>query len=618
MSAESPSATASPSEGPDKPARASEPHLQSPAPAKAVSLRVLLRAMRVGLGASDGKELTTILEVDDERDDEALARALVREVSAADLRAVGSNRDMREDHRPSLVPDVVASPDASFLAQLVDVEAGPNVKEVEDVQTLHAILRGGSLRHKRAALQRLADLLSSRKALPSDQTKQALAIIEGLSDPELSWQLSSIHRAVPALSRKARGRRELFRRAEVELRARIREYWDGAQSQEPVAALPVDERALLLSDVPSLADEVVQHIAAIVEGDDATISAVGRLELLILCRASADARLVPALIHLLHLEEFALSEEAARALCRIEDARVHPALLETFERTPQESLRIVVAGALGVQGDSRGASVVRELLDRDDPQRAVRGIEALGQCGSVEDTERLFPFLDHASDDVVIATVRALRSIGDARSLSRLHARARVEDATTPAMWAEIEDAMDAITARMELQGEEVEQQSLAVLLEEHDERQEEGETVSAWGRFRALRHHLVGHFWLLLGALDRATKRFELASRLWSAWAAPHIVLAMALVRRERYGRALHSFRRALAVDRDAVERNLLVMPSLTRAFLRRAEALRREGRDEIAQALVEEVLSLDLRRAPGSLRTELIRLREAFRRRG
>ncbi len=579
-------------------------------------MREWLRTLREGLGATDAASLGNLVGAE-ERDDEHIARALVREISASDLLAVGSNRDMRDDHRPSIMPAVVTAPDSSFLGQLVDVESGPNVQEVEDVQTLHAILRGGRLRHKRAALDRLRDLLSSRKALASDQTKKALSIIENLGDPELSNQLADVHRAVPALARRARGRRELFRRAEAELIARIRDYWDGTLSQEPVAAMAVDARALLLSDVPSLADEVVQHIAAIIEGDDATVSAVSRLEVLISCRATADTRLVPALIHLLHHEEFALSDEAARALCRVDDPRVHPALLETFEKTPQESLRIVAAGALGVLGDTRGAAVVRELLDRDDAQRAARGIEALGQCGGAEDSELLFAFLDHSSDDVVMATVRALRSIGDARALSRLHARANLDDATTPALWAEIEDAMDAITARMELQGEEVEQQSLAFLLEEHEEDDEGGKEVSAWGRFRAFRHHMVGHFWLLLGALGRATKRFDAAARLWPSWAAPHIVLAMALVRRESYGRALHSFRRALAVDRDAVERNLLVMPSLTRAFLRRAEALRREGRDEIAQALVEEVLALDLRRAPGSLRNELVRLREVLRRR-
>ena len=576
----------------------------------------LLRVLREGLGAIDATTVTVLLDTED-HSDELIARALVREVSASDLRAVGSNRDMRDDHRPSIMPDVVLASDTSFLGQLVDVESGPNVQEVEDVQTLHAILRGGRLRHKRAALDRLANLLNSRKALPSDETKKALAIIENLSDPELSCQLAAVHRAVPALARKGRGRRELFRRAEAQLASRIRDYWDGALNQEPVAALAVDERAMLLSDVPSLADEAVQHIAAIIEGDDATVSPVNRLEVLISCRHTADVRLVPALIHLLHHEEFALSDEAARALCRVADPRVHPALLETFEKTPQESLRIVAAGALGVLGDTRGASVVRELLDRDDPQRAARGIEALGRCGGAQDSEALFSFLDHASDEVVMATVRALRSIGDARALARLHTRANLEEATTPALWAEIEDAMDAITARMELQGEEVEQQSLAHLLEEHEEDKEPVNAISFWARFRAFRHHMVAHFWLLFGALTRATKRFEAASRHWPSWAAPHIVLAMALVRSERYGRALHSFRRALTVDRDAVERNLLVMPSLTKAFLRRAEALRREGRDEIAQALVEEVLSLDLRRAPGSLRNELHRLREVFRRR-
>ena len=46
------------------------------------------------------------------------------------------------------------------------------------------------------------------------------------------------------------------------------------------------------------------------------------------------------------------------------------------------------------------------------------------------------------------------------------------------------------------------------------------------------------------------------------------------------------------------------------------RAEQVEREGRDDVARGLVGEVLTLDLRRAPGTVRFELKRKHDVLRR--
>jgi hypothetical protein len=62
-------------------------------------------------------------------------------------------------------------------------------------------------------------------------------------------------------------------------------------------------------------------------------------------------------------------------------------------------------------------------------------------------------------------------------------------------------------------------------------------------------------------------------------------------------------------------VERNPLVIRAVARCFLRRSEQVQRDGRIAIARGLLDEVMALDLRRAPSSLRFEIGRRYEALR---
>jgi hypothetical protein len=94
-----------------------------------------------------------------------------------------------------------------------------------------------------------------------------------------------------------------------------------------------------------------------------------------------------------------------------------------------------------------------------------------------------------------------------------------------------------------------------------------------------------------------------------------PLAALALHYARSDRPPQALAAFRRALEADKGWVERNLYAMRTLARIFLRRAEEVEKSGRVDIARGLIEEVLSLDLRRVPSELRFELSRRQEQLR---
>jgi tetratricopeptide (TPR) repeat protein len=96
--------------------------------------------------------------------------------------------------------------------------------------------------------------------------------------------------------------------------------------------------------------------------------------------------------------------------------------------------------------------------------------------------------------------------------------------------------------------------------------------------------------------------------------WVAPVLVLAVFAARRSELAQALPAFRRALGIDRTAIERSTTAARLMAETFLRRAEAMARDGRDEIARGLLEEALAFDLRRAPSALRFALEQRQQAL----
>jgi tetratricopeptide (TPR) repeat protein len=183
-------------------------------------------------------------------------------------------------------------------------------------------------------------------------------------------------------------------------------------------------------------------------------------------------------------------------------------------------------------------------------------------------------------------------------------------------MRAEIEESEAAIRSRLELLGEDpaalesvlptFDTTKMAAIVRKRD---------PALVRLRARWSQVIGYLWLMIGARTRALSRFEVAAALRPGWVAPVLTAAMIHARDMQSAQALASFRRALELDRHAVEANPLVVRVLAQSFLRRAEAVERDGRGDIAYGLLQEVLALDLRKAPSGLRFALSERLEGLR---
>jgi len=124
-----------------------------------------------------------------------------------------------------------------------------------------------------------------------------------------------------------------------------------------------------------------------------------------------------------------------------------------------------------------------------------------------------------------------------------------------------------------------------------------------------------VGHLWELAGSFTRSIARYEASTSLRPGWVPPLISVAMTYARREQYAQALGAFRRALDIDRSSIEDHPTRVGMLARAFFRRADMVEREGRLDIACGLLDEVLAVDLRRAPSGLRFAIYQRREELK---
>jgi tetratricopeptide (TPR) repeat protein len=578
-------------------------------------LEMLELCLREGTAGRDRVELRESLWCGPDTDDLEVARALVRAIASDSLEQVGTQRvDPEAGRHPSVRPPTEVAADPSFLGRLSTSGAADlSVDRIDDVPTILAVLRAGSRRQRRAALARLRERLRDRRVLQMEAGREAMRTIAELRDVELGHELARMRAELPgAPGREARQEHEQWKRLANGIEHAIRAFWDGQSTVEPIHVLPGDQRALLLMRISELPDLVVHHINAIIEGADGNVPLESRIGLVASLRYATDPRLVPALIAVLEAERGELVARAARVLGGIDDARVHPALVERFEHSFFDQERTVLAGALGMLGDFRGLAEVRTLLEEDHPRLLLRALEAMESLGSSENTDLVAKFIDHS--DVVIATqaVRTLGRIGDGRVLGQLTEAHNA--ASVPALRAAIEDALTAIAARMELRGEEAVTIDWAQVGAKPAPRKGARDSVTAivlgW------RDYFVGRFWLLLGRLTRAIARFESAATRRSGWALPLIGIGMAFARREQYALALPAFRRALEIDRPRIERNPILVRAMAKSFLHRAEQVEREGRDDVARGLVGEVLSLDLRRAPGTVRFELKRKHEVLRR--
>ena len=577
----------------------------------------LRRMLDRGVRGEDLDRVRVLLGLSSDTDETATVRALIRAVYRSQIARTSWSAHVapggeRED------PSRVIGVRASFLVRL---KAGSEVGSVDidrltHVPTLIAVLRAGSLPQRRAAASRLAALLD-QKSLNTQAIEQLANELPAMRTFAIAYELGQVTARLPGQAgREAQAAEKqwtaLLTRVEHELRA----FWDGEQTDEPLGALSAEERGLLLSRVRDLPDEVVRHITAVVSSADGAVDARDRLSLLVALQSAGDPRLVPALRMLIDSVEGDRLMPAVRALARIDDPRVHPILKVAFTRTAIAEHRLVLAGALGIAGDARGLPYAREALATRDERVMPYALEALAYLGSAEDVLAVVEHLEHGDPERVRAAVETLGRIGDGRALlplSRLFAdNVRASASGVPisaALRADAEEADAAIRARLELLGEEPPELASASMsfntakMAALVRRRRDPAIVQIRARWNAA----IARVWLALGMNARAIARLEAAAIMLPAWAAPVVDIASQHARMGEHAQALTSFRRALEIDRSAVERSSHAIALAAQAFLRRAEAVASDGRADVARGLLEEALALDLRKAPSELRFAL-----------
>jgi tetratricopeptide (TPR) repeat protein len=568
-----------------------------------------------GMAGSHGVDPRETLGCDPDAADAEVARALVQAITARGLDQIGTRSlDPDAARHPSVRPPTEVAADPSFLGRLSTTgSAELSVERIDDMATLLAVLRAGSRQQRRAALARVRECIADRRLLHTDDVRKAIETIAELRDVELGYELARARTELPGgQGRAARHEYEKWKRLAHRTETAIRAFWDGQSSVEPIHVLPGDQRALLLLRIRELSDTAVHHISAIIEGSDGGVPLESRVGLIASLRYASDRRLVPALVSVLEAQRAELVARGARVLGGVEDARVHPALVERFERSFVLEERLALAGALGMHGDCRGLAEVRSSLEDDQPQLLLQALEAMETLGSAEHTDLVARFIDHP--DVVVATqaVRTTGRIGDGRALDEL--TERYNASSVPALRAAIEDALSAVAARMELRGEEAATIDWSEVGNKPAPRKGARDSVPAitlgW------HDYFMGRLWLVLGRQTWAIARFESAAARRNGWAVPLIGIGMAFARRGQYALALPAFRRAIEIDRPRIERNPILVRAMAKSFLHRAEQVEREGRDDVARGLVGEALTLDLRRAPGTVRFELKRKHDVLRR--
>jgi tetratricopeptide (TPR) repeat protein len=579
---------------------------------------VFARSLREGLGETPSSPLRSLLGMQADEDDRLVARAMVAELASADAERLSRAERRRATVAgagSSLMP--LAAPDRSFLGNLKvqsDVEGDQTVAAMVDVPTLLAVLRAGSLPQRRAAAKRIAERLVD-KDLSADDRRRIQEVLEQLRDVEIAYELLACHAVLSgSASRDAqKTRREVLELA-VGLERAIVRYWEGDTPEEPLMKMSGDARAQLLLYARDLNDVLLWHVGALIEGATGMPDPLVQRALLSSARYAGDPRLVPSLVALLELNDSRLVIETARAISRVDDARVWPALASAYERSVIDTERIALGAALGRLGDERAADYVRAQLKSQDEHVLVRALEGLRTVGKPEDVPVVLTFVRSADPVIASKAAHTLGRISDGRGLAELGRIAR--EAEVSSLRAAAEEAMQQISARLVLRGEEPTSEGTPSIETALSARDRESERAPPFFvRLKALRLYTYGRLWQLLGASERALKRFEDAVKTRPDWAIPMIVAATMYAGREEYAQALSLFRRALELARTRVEKNPLIIVHVARCFLRRAEQVERDGRVAIARGLLHEVLTLDLRRVPSSLRFEIGRRHETLR---
>jgi len=560
----------------------------------------LERRLREGTGADDAA-IAGVLSVS-VLDEVGFARALTEAVANDPRRDAGGRWT-----RPAELA-ARASVEGSFLHRLAvtstDGERG--IDRIEDPTTLLAVLRGGSLRQRRAAVQRLAVLAIGAEHDLKKRIDDALAAVR---DDDLAIEVGRTRERigfadVPEIAADDALAAGVLR----ELEHAIPRFYDGELERDPLTQLDAESRALVGGRLSSASNVLIVHLAALLESGEGSEDALeSRVAWLAALRSAGDPRLVPVLGALLDSASRSVAIEAARALGRIDTESARMLLASAFRRSQTPADRAVLGGMLGLHGDTSVLAELRDTMRAEDARARLAAVEAIGPIATSADFEPLASLLGGGSLALDRAVVRSLGSLGDARAV-RLLRSIRSSD-RGPALAVDVEEALRAVRAQMELRGEkDVPEGAITPVITRA--------ATPWWARALATLHVAVAELQARVGLHARALKRLDRAIVRARDLASPWVAKGRLFESRGSSAEALVVFRRAIEIDRAFVERTPTAVRAVARAFLKRSEATLREGRRDVAQGLLDEVLALDLRRVPASLRQALQREREKLAR--
>lgn len=533
------------------------------------------------------------------RDQEQLLRALNL--------SVGARGGPRRTSGQSLLDRLAAAP-VHLAATRID--------QVNDVSLLWCLVRSGRIGERRAAVRRLGELI--RRGELECEGLDDRDVLEGLAairDPRIAFEVDEVLAEVSgAIGRTARQRRARVDRLLEQVDHQVARFWSGEREVDPVQGLSREELHRLgiwLRRAPDeLAAHLTEHLRALLDrGETSDLTdTVGALI------PSGDERLVPVLQRVLEDGPLSARIATARALGRISDPRVHPALRAAYRGSSDPTAKIVLGGALGQFGDRRALSFLLDRLEQERPSTlAEEVVRSLGSIGSAEAGPKLVPLLDDERGPLVRAAARALVRCG---GVEQLHALQR-QTSTRQPQGNVLGDAAEALALRLQLTDQLTDEDERPVMPLASAKRQRaiaaaEATEPDLQQRLRATSAFLLGLLWLALWQRPRALAAFSAAARLDPRAAAPHLREAALHAASSRDDLAIAAYRRALRANRRWVLRRPSWVQRLLRSYLRRADALVARRRRREALTLLDEVASLDLRQADLDLRLAMTRRRD------
>ncbi len=513
--------------------------------------------------------------------------------------------------------------------ELKDIQAARDRRRAmgvsDDVITLAAVVHAGSLLDQRRALARLTQL-----------AKQSAGRVSGVDvtlervDPELERDVLTFLAARGG----GRGRdaKTLLMEVEIHLATveeALRAVVRGERTGAPVDALEPHARAQLMIHLRGASDFVIgyllDHLAGELRSSDSR-SAVAHLSAL---RAAADPRtLGPLTEALLESPYSEVRADAARAIARIDDARVAPVLHVALQTASEMGERLALIEALGLQGAARDSDFVREVLREynrapdqaaqlgSDPGMARHLIAALDAIFDSEQVETAVRHASHPLGEVRRAAIRAIGRAGDDTALAWLD---RIEADGVPAgLHSELDMARRAVLARVELRGEAsdvlLDQERRAAREKALERKFSRGLDVPPTKRHRALAWVLMVRARLASWFVQReaATEACERAHQADPGWFFPGWFQGRLWHQAGDLPRAVTGYRRCLPVaPRRLLSRSRWLTP-IAQVFVTRAEQLIHQGHHTRARRLLDELWPYDLSRTASPVRLAVRRLRQ------